>query len=125
MAYEISVEGTFAAAHALRGYGGACERLHGHNFKARVKVRVSSLNDVGIALDFKVLAAELAKILEGLDHQNLNDLEPFTRENATAENIASYVYGRLAPRVVEFGATLTEVTIEESAKYAATYIPDR
>ncbi len=31
--YEISVEMDFDAAHALRGYQGKCEKLHGHRFK--------------------------------------------------------------------------------------------
>jgi 6-pyruvoyltetrahydropterin/6-carboxytetrahydropterin synthase len=29
--FEVSVEETFAAGHALRGYRGKCENVHGHN----------------------------------------------------------------------------------------------
>ncbi|PMP90263.1 MAG: 6-carboxytetrahydropterin synthase QueD, partial [Desulfurella sp.] len=31
--FEIFVESDFCAAHRLNNYRGACENLHGHNFK--------------------------------------------------------------------------------------------
>ena len=34
--FEVSAEQTFAAAHALRGYKGKCENVHGHNYRLRV-----------------------------------------------------------------------------------------
>ena len=34
--FEVSVEQTFAAGHALRNYKGKCENVHGHNFKVQV-----------------------------------------------------------------------------------------
>jgi 6-pyruvoyltetrahydropterin/6-carboxytetrahydropterin synthase len=124
MPYEVKVEGSFAAAHALRDYGGACQRLHGHNFNVTAVARAPELNAVGIALDFKELGSHLGEVLEQLDHQNLNDLPPFDERNATAENIAAYIFERLAPRLEPTGATLTRITVEESAKYAASFIPD-
>ncbi|HUU56095.1 MAG TPA: 6-carboxytetrahydropterin synthase [bacterium] len=124
MPYEIKVAGSFAAAHALRGYGGACERLHGHNFKVTAAARARELNEVGIALDFKEFSSYLGDVLELLDHQNLNELPPFRERNATAENIAAYIFGQLAPRLEQTGAKLNRVTVEESEKYAASFGPD-
>jgi 6-pyruvoyltetrahydropterin/6-carboxytetrahydropterin synthase len=124
MPYEVKVEGSFAAAHALRGYGGACERLHGHNFNVVAVARTPELNRVGIALDFKEFSSQLGEVLGQLDHRNLNELPPFDERNATAENIAAYIFERLAPRLEPAGAALTRVTVEESAKYAASFIPD-
>ncbi|HIQ07075.1 MAG TPA: 6-carboxytetrahydropterin synthase QueD, partial [Thiotrichaceae bacterium] len=31
--YTLKVISDFAAAHTLRGYPGACNRMHGHNWK--------------------------------------------------------------------------------------------
>jgi 6-pyruvoyltetrahydropterin/6-carboxytetrahydropterin synthase len=104
MSYEIKVEGTFAAAHALRGYGGECERLHGHNFNE--------------------LSSYLGDVLEQLDHRNLNELPAFEERNPTAENIAAYIFEQLAPRLENTGAALRRVTVEESSKYAASFIAD-
>ncbi|MFA6347415.1 MAG: 6-carboxytetrahydropterin synthase, partial [Dehalococcoidales bacterium] len=41
--YKLSVEEHFDAAHALRGYKGKCENLHGHRFVVKVKVTSSQL----------------------------------------------------------------------------------
>lgn len=124
MPYEVKVTRNFAAAHALRGYGGECERLHGHNFNVTAVARARELNAVGFALDFKELDSHLGEILAQLDHQNLNEIPPFDDRNATAENIAAYVFEQLAPRLAQTDATLSLVTVEESSKYAATFIPD-
>ncbi len=124
MPYRLSVEGRFAAAHALRGYGGSCERTHGHNFTVTVVVQTTVLDDIGMAVDFKVLSAQLNDVLGDLDHQNLNELAAFSERNATAENIAAFVYNELAPQLEALGAKLCWVTVEESPKYAASFGPD-
>jgi 6-pyruvoyltetrahydropterin/6-carboxytetrahydropterin synthase len=124
MPYEVKVEGNFAAAHALRGYGGECERLHGHNFNVTAVVSARELDELGMALDFKELSSLLGAVLEQMDHRNLNDFPPFVERNATAENIAAYIFGELAPEVEKTAGKLRSVTVEESTKYAATFFPD-
>jgi len=37
--FEVTVEQTFAAGHALRNYRGKCENVHGHNYRVRVTVQ--------------------------------------------------------------------------------------
>jgi 6-pyruvoyltetrahydropterin/6-carboxytetrahydropterin synthase len=124
MAYQVRVEGRFAAAHALRGYDGSCERIHGHNFTVTAVAQTAVLDDVGMAVDFKVLSARLNDVLGDLDHRNLNELAAFSERNATAENIAVFVYHELAPQLEALGAKLCWVTVEESPKYAASFGPD-
>jgi hypothetical protein len=34
--FEVSMEHTFAAGHALRNYKGKCENVHGHNYRVQV-----------------------------------------------------------------------------------------
>ena len=53
--YELMVEGWFSAAHFLRNYKGKCEKLHGHNWKVQIFIRVSELKKSGIGIDFKIL----------------------------------------------------------------------
>lgn len=38
--YELMVESTFDSAHALRGYEGPCENLHGHTWKVQVYINI-------------------------------------------------------------------------------------
>ena len=46
--FEISVDYSFAAGHALRGYKGKCENVHGHNYKVRVTLAGDKLNSAGL-----------------------------------------------------------------------------
>ena len=90
--FEVSVEDTFAAGHALRGYRGKCENPHGHNYKVRVTLAGETLDELGLLCDFKDLKALMNQVIDRLDHQFLNNLDPFDRFNPSAENMAKYFY---------------------------------
>ena len=51
--FELMVEDTFDAAHALRNYEGPCENLHGHTWKVQLFLKGTRLNNIGLMLDFK------------------------------------------------------------------------
>ena len=90
--FEVSVEDTFAAGHALRGYRGKCENPHGHNYKVQITLAGESLNNIGLLYDFKDLKAAMGEVVDRLDHQYLNDIAPFQELNPSAENMARYFY---------------------------------
>jgi len=122
--YEVSVEGHFSAAHRLRGYRGDCERLHGHNYRVRAAVGVPELGADGLALDFRDLKTALREILAELDHRHLNaDVPEFAEgaQNPSAENLARYVFERLAGRRLPNGARPVRVTVWESPGCSVTY----
>jgi len=123
--FEVTVDEGFAAGHALRGYKGKCENVHGHNYKVRVVLVGEKLDSVGLLYDFVELRRQMAEIIRGLDHQFLNELPPFSAINPSAENIARYFYEELARRVGTNpnGASLREVTVFESDTTTATYRP--
>jgi len=122
--YRISVEQHFDAAHALRGYKGKCEALHGHRFKVVAKIEASGLNDIGLAYDFVELKARLAEIVERFDHTNLNDISPFDKINPSSENIASTVYKELKSRLAGAKVALTAVEVWESPETGVSYSPE-
>ena len=76
--FEVTVEDTFAAGHYLRNYKGKCENPHGHNYKIRVTLAGSELDKAGLLLDFKDLREVMRHLIERLDHQMINEVEPFT-----------------------------------------------
>lgn len=120
--YELKIEDHFASAHNLRGYEGACEALHGHNWKIEVIVRAEALNAIGLAVDFKDLKQAAAEVLEGLDHKYLNELPPFREVNPSSENIARYIYGEVNERLRGSGVRVYKVTAWESEKACASYL---
>ena len=119
--YKISVEDHFDAAHALRGYKGKCETLHGHRFRVIVKVTASKLDDIGMAYDFTELKAKLKILLERFDHTTLNDIPPFDKINPSSENIASTIYNELKPALKEAPAELATVEVWESPESGVEY----
>jgi 6-pyruvoyltetrahydropterin/6-carboxytetrahydropterin synthase len=111
--FRARVIHTFSAAHRLREYQGDCERLHGHNYRVEVVVQSPVLDAIGIVMDFRELKAMLKEVLAGLDHQYLNDLEPFKERNPSAENIAQHVFSSLAP-LMQKPVELAEVVVWEN-----------
>jgi 6-pyruvoyltetrahydropterin/6-carboxytetrahydropterin synthase len=118
--FEIIVKHHFSAAHSLRGYPGKCVNTHGHNFEVEVIVEGADLDPLGLLVDFKEVKAQLNTILEELDHQHLNELEPFRQENPSTENLARHVYRRMQAALPD-PVRLKQVRIAETGSYAAAY----
>ena len=121
--FEISVEHTFAAGHALRQYKGKCENVHGHNYKVRVTIAGDKLNAAGLLMDFVELRGEIKKFVEELDHRFLNDIPPFNQLNPSAENIAKYICDKIEPQAKNQGLRVHGVTVWETDTTSATYRP--
>ena len=122
--FEVIVRSEFAAAHALRHYHGATEPLHGHNFEVEVIVRGRTLqNKVKYLVDFVALQRALEAVTRPLDHVNLNETPPFDRENPSAENLAQFIAEALAKRWRDRGARIASVTVWETGKTAARFLP--
>jgi 6-pyruvoyltetrahydropterin/6-carboxytetrahydropterin synthase len=120
--YELVVIAQFSAAHNLRNYEGTCERLHGHNWRVEVFVRADALGKGGMVLDFRILREEIEKVLVALDHQYLNDLPYFHKEEPSSENIARYIYDALEEQLRPHGVRPYKVTAWESEGAGASYL---
>ena len=116
--FEVSVEQTFAAGHALRNYHGKCENVHGHNYRVRITVQGEKLDDNGLLVDFVHVKRLMHQVIDYLDHRFINDLPPFTEINPSAENIAKYFYDELHGNL-----QISEVKIWETDTSTAVYRP--
>ena len=119
--YEVTIRRSFSAAHTLKEIGGKCEELHGHNFVVEVSVTVPDLNREGLAIDFRVLKRWTEEILETIDHKYLNDIPYFNALNPSAENIARFVYERIAQKAHLQKIRVSRVTVWESEDARASY----
>ena len=99
--FEITVQAGFSSGHYLRNYYGKCENPHGHNYRVLVTLVGDTLDDSGLLLDFKLLKQVLKPTVEYLDHHMINDLEPFTTVNPSAENLAKYFFDNTASQLDE------------------------
>jgi 6-pyruvoyltetrahydropterin/6-carboxytetrahydropterin synthase len=123
--FEVAVEQGFASAHALRNYKGRCENTHGHNWKVRVIIEGQRLDNTGMLVDFLDVKSLMAGIIDRIDHQFLNEIEPFDVVNPSAENIAEYFYQKMAEGLVDtpVPVRVSEVKVWETDIQAATYRP--
>lgn len=122
--YEVTVESGFSSGHFLRNYRGKCENPHGHNYKVRVTLAGLELDEAGLLLDFKLLKQVMRPVIDRIDHQMLNDLEPFTRINPSAENLARFFYEETSAQLIEMTQGRVHVkdcTIWETDTTTATY----
>lgn len=122
--FEVTVEDTFAAGHYLRNYKGKCENPHGHNYKIKVTLTGKDLDKAGLLVDFKDLRELMRQTIERLDHQMINDLEPFRTVNPSAENLAKYFYDQTnggLDRVTGGRVRVKNVTVFETDTTTATY----
>ena len=119
--FEVFVEHTFAAGHALRNYHGKCENVHGHNYRVQVRVEGPDLNDAGLLVDFVELKKVLRQTSEYFDHRFINDLKPFDQLNPSAENLAKYFYDEIQKELK--GSTVSSVRVWETDTSCAVYRP--
>src|SRR5208282_5000062 len=94
--FEVTIEESFAAGHALRNYHGRCENVHGHNYRCHVTIVGDRLDEIGLLVDFVALKKIVHAVLDRMDHQWLNDLPPFDAINPSAENMAKHIYDGVA-----------------------------
>jgi 6-pyruvoyltetrahydropterin/6-carboxytetrahydropterin synthase len=110
--FEVTVDAGFSSGHYLRNYRGKCENPHGHNYKVQVTLQGKELDEAGLLLDFKLLKQVLRPVVEYLDHQMINELEPFTTVNPSAENLAKYFFDETNKQLA--GMTGGRVTVKSS-----------
>ncbi len=93
--FDIFLKTHFSAGHHLRNYPGNCEKPHGHNWDIEVTVRAVELDELGMGIDFRTVKDAVNKVMDDLDHCDLNDHSAFQDKNPSSENIAVYIFDSL------------------------------
>lgn len=115
--YEITVENTFDAAHCLPDYEGNCSQLHGHTYRVMARFRYSSLEESGMAIDFRRAKDALGRATDYMDHKYINELPAFSDQTPTAEHIARFVFDRIRAEYPQ----IHSVSVWETPTSCATY----
>ncbi len=124
--YQVCKSFSFDAAHALRGYDGNCERLHGHRWEVAVCVEGPEVNDLGLLVDFRVIKAAAQQATADYDHNTLNEVAPYNEINPSSENIARVIFTALREDLATQApqARLAYVQVWESPTSWAKYWED-
>ena len=121
--YQISKTYSFDAAHQLRNYDGNCAHLHGHHWEVNVCIEGSTLDEVGLLLDFREVKAAIGETIGHYDHNFLNEIPPFNEINPSAELIARTIYLALRDKIAALArdAHVAYVQVWESPTAWAKY----
>ena len=120
--WELSVKLDFSAAHQLRDYDGKCEHLHGHNWNVQIVVRCKKEDKLGMTIDFNILKSRAREVLNEFDHKLLNEVKPFDVENPSAENIARFIFKKMAQKINSENCFVRKVTVFETPTTSASYM---
>lgn len=120
--FVVSVQAHYDSAHFLRNYHGKCEKLHGHRYVVEAALATEELTDGGLAFDFVDVKKHLRAIADWLDHENINELPPFTEIEPSAENQARFFFDSLKERLPEpMAAALLYTRVWETPTQWAQY----
>jgi len=118
VAVEIFKEFRFEAAHRLPNLPAdhKCSRLHGHSFHVAVHVAGDVDPHSGWVIDFGDIKAAFQPLEEELDHHYLNEVPGL--DNPTSENIAIWIWDRLAPALPGLSKVVVRETCTSGCAYA-------
>jgi 6-pyruvoyltetrahydropterin/6-carboxytetrahydropterin synthase len=119
--YRVSKQLWFCAAHQVRLSETECEALHGHNYRVLVHAEAEKLDRTSYVIDFARLKKAALEAVDRFDHQNLNEVAPFTEWNPTAEELARYLCEELAKRLDDGRARISKVEVFETDNNRAEY----
>lgn len=99
MNVDLIHEFRFESAHFLPNVPPEhkCRRMHGHSFRAEVRVSGEVDEAKGWLIDYAVISAAVNPVRDALDHRVLNEVEGLA--NATSENLAKWIWDRVKPKL--------------------------
>lgn len=110
---EFLVDYAHSLPHVPDGH--KCKNVHGHTYKIRVTLKGELDPGLGWVIDFAEIKTAFEPLKQMLDHQYLNDIPGL--ENPTAENLAIWVWNKLAPQL----SPLYEVGVFETPSSGTYY----
>jgi queuosine biosynthesis protein QueD len=125
--FQIAIRAHFDAAHFLRNYPGKCSQIHGHRWEVEVCLKGTELSATGMLIDFHDLKKAVNQTIADYDHNLLNDLPEFSRQNLnpTAENIARQIFLNIKKvLILKQDTSLAWVKVYESPDTWAIYEED-
>jgi len=118
--YEICVRKTFQAHHNLKYANDQRDEIHTHLWIIEAYIENEKLDQEGLVLDFRKVDTMLDDIIDKIKDKYINEVEPFTRMNPSAENLCRWFYEQLKAYVMP-PCHLAKVVLKETQNYSASY----
>ncbi|MBT3182353.1 MAG: 6-carboxytetrahydropterin synthase [Deltaproteobacteria bacterium] len=119
--FRVNVARSFQASHALKNYNCADETPHEHIWKFEICVASKSLDESGCAVDFVKLDKLIDEIIHPFEGSSFNCIKPFDEISPSTENIAKFIFDRIATVIDSVDTKLSSVTVWEDIDHSATY----
>ena len=97
--FLVTIQTNFTASHQLTLADGVKEPLHSHNWQLRTAVSSKELDKAGFVVDFVAMKAKIEGVTAPFEGKMLDDLPCFEGRNASAENVAKYIFDALSPLI--------------------------
>ncbi len=124
--FEVSVQRTFAARHAIRLGDGSVEKPHTHDWRLTVAVGSDRLDESGMVMDFHQLEQFVDQAIAPAKNGDFNTVADFGtdigRVNPTAEQIVAWLGTRIATGLPQ-GVRLVRVHLVEAPGCGAAWRP--
>ena len=115
----------FSASHQLinhqlnnqdnKNLFGKCYNLHGHNYELFVTITGKINPKSGFIIDLKNLKKIICKkVINKIDHQNLNEVEFLNNTIPTTENLCIAIWGQIEYDIKKLGGKLYKIKIKET-----------
>jgi 6-pyruvoyltetrahydropterin/6-carboxytetrahydropterin synthase len=107
----------FSDEENLRVFGKCSNPLwHGHNYSLMVTVKGEVNPETGFVIDLKTLSRILDEyIIQKLDHRNINlEVDFMSGKLASTENLAIAIWDELETVIMETGANLHCIRLDET-----------
>lgn len=103
----------------------ANKNFHGHNYNLFVTVKGKPNPDTGFIINVKTLSVIIEKeVCDLLDHKNLNlDVPELKGVMASTENLAIFIWNKLAPHITE--CQLHKIELWETENIYTTYYGEK
>jgi len=119
--FEINVQKSFRASHALRNYRGGMEDSHEHEWRCEVRISARTLDEAGCVADFVDVDRGIDEIVLTISEKAIHETPAFSDTSASAENIAKYLFDKLSDQISDDRKQVTRVTVWEDEGHSAAY----
>ena len=122
MAYSVRIRKHMMIAHSLPSEAfGPAQNMHGATYVVDAEFTRTELDENNIVIDIDIALKTLAKAIDPLNYQNLDELDMFKNKLTTTEFLANHIHTEIAKLIKGSFQGNLKITLGESHIAWASY----